>query len=112
MPVIANIQYFSYQDGILTINMIPPTPIGGWSITWSLTKRFGSTDYIAQRFVSSGLNNVSGINITNSGEGIFNVQVKSVDTSGLEWGNYAIYVKRTDSGFVTPLQEGYMVLQP
>ena len=55
---------------------------------------------------------VSGITVTNSGAGQFQVAIRSVNTSGLDLGNYAYTFIRTDSGFRTTLAEGYVILTP
>lgn len=102
--------WIKYDDGVLTIALTPPAPIGGWDLRFSLTKRFGGESLLVTKSCASGYNNVSGINIVNSGQGIFNVALSSVDTSGLQPGLYASRCERMNSGARTTLSEGYMVL--
>ena len=100
-----------FEDGLLTITLTPPTSIRNWSIEWKLQKRFGYSPYpIAVASVTSGLNNVSGINIINADQGVFTVNLIGALTSGLDAGNYVNTSVRTDSGFNTVLSEGYLQL--
>jgi hypothetical protein len=101
-----------YEDGILTVSMSPPVAIGGWEIQFKTTKRFGGTTNLFTKSVASGFNGQSGITITNSGAGIFNIQVNSVDSSGLDFGNYAAVSERLNSGSRTTLTEGFLLLMP
>ncbi len=112
MPVLADFSMVKFEDGILTLELAPPIAIGGMLLNFNLFKRFGSSEYIAQRWVGSGLNNQSGINITSSGQGRMNISLWENDSSGLEFGNYAFNIKRLDSGSRTVLTEGYLVLEP
>ncbi len=97
------------EDGTLTIQMTPPTAVGGWDARFDIAKRFGGTP-IVTKYVASGFNGVSGITITNSGQGIFSVRIDAADSSGLDEGVYASWLKRTSSGFSTVLFEGYRLL--
>ena len=101
-----------YEDGVLTIPMVPPVAIGGWSIRYTEQKRFGGSTNLITKSVASGFNGASGITITNSGQGIFNIAINSVDSSGLEYGNDAFVVERMDSGHRTSLTEGYRLINP
>ena len=101
-----------YEDGTLTISMIPPTPIGGMSIEFVAQKHFGGETKLIQKYIASGLNGQSGITVTNSGMGVFNVQIDSVDSSGLNFGNIAYAANRTNSGMFAALTEGYIILTP
>lgn len=102
-----------YSDGILTIGMQPATAIGGWSLLFQVSKRFDSSSGLITKSVASGYGGgQSGITVTNSGLGQFNVRFNSVDTSGLDAGLYAFSCTRTDSGFVTPTNKGWFVLLP
>lgn len=114
MPIIANIPIHVGEDGTVTVTMTPPVAIGGWQVRAQITKRFGSNTNsgIITAFVSSGLNNQSGINVTNSGAGIFQFKIPGVSTSGLDPGNYACEVRRLDSGRNTLLEQGYLELKP
>lgn len=112
MPIIADYTIVRMEDGLLTIDMTPPVAIGGWNIRFQCMKRFDSSSGLITKSVASGFNNASGINVANSGQGIFDVTINSVDTSGFDPGCYAYKVDRLDSGNVTCLAEGYMVLKP
>lgn len=116
MPVLADFTYAKYEDGLLTISLVPPTAIGQWTIQFNVTKRFdggfNGLSGIYTASVASGFNNVSGINILDSGKGTFQVTIPSVITSGIDHGNYAGQALRLDSGLRSTLSEGYLILQP
>ena len=112
MPVLADFSLARWEDGILTIGMEPPVPIGGWAMDFTLTRRFGQVSGICTKSVASGYNAQSGITVVNSGQGIFSVAIDSVNTSGLDYGNYSYVVMRRDSGHVTALVEGTLLLSP
>ena len=112
MPVIADFNLVRYEDGTLTISLSPPTPIGGANIRFLVQHHFGGISGLIQKSVASGYNAVSGITVTNSGQGVFNVALRSVDTSGFEYGNYAYTTERLDSGSRTVISEGFMKLLP
>lgn len=110
MPVQADFSVPRYNSFSFTVSLAPPVAIGGWGISFQVQKRFGGISGLITKSVSSGFNNSSGINITNSGLGIFTISIQGVDTSGLEYGNYAYAVDRTDTR--TTLSEGYMIVTP
>lgn len=101
-----------WEDGILQITMNPSVAIGGWTIRFQAQHRFGGISGAIQRYISTGKNNQSGINILNSGLGIFTVQINSVDTSGLDFSNLTYVTERMDSGFRTIINEGFIALLP
>lgn len=111
MPIYGDFSLVKYEDGILTINMNPPVPIGAWDIRFRLSKRFGSDELISEKTVASGFNNQSGINITDSGQGRFRITVKGSEMSGYDAGNYAFDVTRFTSGSRTTLAQGYLLLK-
>ena len=111
MPIIANIPIYVGEDGLVTVSMTPPVAIGGWLIRSQITKQFGSSSGIVTGYVGSGLNNTSGINVLNSGAGIFQFRVNGVQTSGLNPGNYACEIRRLDSGRNTLLETGFLELK-
>ena len=99
------------EDAVLEINLTPPVAIGGWNIHTRIQKRFGDVaSGILDKWMASGYYGTSGMNIVNSGQGIFNVAINSVETSGLDFGNYCYNVVRLDSGNRSVLVEGYMTL--
>jgi hypothetical protein len=101
-----------YEDGVLNIELQPPTAIGGWLINWSLYKRYGSpSSGIAIRSAASGYNGVSGVTVTDSGAGRFSVTFWGSDTSGLDAGNYVHSAVRMDSGFRTNIVDGFVSLE-
>lgn len=116
MPINTDVTISRFEDGVLTVAMAPPVAVGGWAITFRVQKYFGGGSSLASglinKSVSSGLNGASGITVTNSGQGVFAIDLRSVDTSGLQFGNYAYAVERTDSGNRTVLSQGYVLLGP
>lgn len=112
MAVLTDFAFIKFEDGVLTISMSPPVAIGGWEIQFKTTKRFGGVNNLITKSVSSGYNGQSGITVTNSGAGIFNVALGTQDTSGLEYGNYAAVTQRLNSGSMTTLTEGFLLLMP
>ncbi len=112
MPVLVDFSLSRPESATLTVSMTPAVPIGGWSIQFQALKRFGGISGLITKSVSSGFNGLSGITVTNSGQGVFNISLYSSDTSGLSYGNYAYSNMRLDSGFITVLTEGYLQLIP
>lgn len=112
MSVQANFSLARYEDGVLIVSMAPPVAIGAWSLRFQVQKRFGGSSNLITKTSTSGYNGTSGITITNSGEGVFNVAINGVDTSGLDYGNYSYSTDRLDSGNRKTLSEGYLVLLP
>lgn len=111
MAVQCDFNFARQEDGVLTVSMRPPTSVAGWTIEFNLMKRFGG-EAILTKSAASGYNGTSGISIVNLNQGIFNVQIDSIDTSGLAWNNYAYQTLRTNPGSRTELTEGFMVLTP
>ena len=113
MPLLQDFSLCQREDGLLIVPMKPPVAIGGWDIDFRLQKRFGEfTSGLIVKCVASGFNGASGITITNSGQGQFNVSINSADTSGFDFQNYAFAISRRNSGAVSVLTEGYMLLGP
>ena len=112
MPIIGNFYLARYEDGVLSIQLTPPTPIGGWSIQFQLMERFNASVDLYDAYVASGFNGTSGITVTNSGQAMFNVTIPSNSGSSMNEGNYAFKVTRTNSGSQTTLSEGYLILTP
>lgn len=102
-----------WEDGILTVELTPPTPIGGWDIRFKVQKRFGIASGLIQKSAASGfVAGQSGITFVNSGTGIINIAIQKPDTSGLDFGNYAVSIQRVNSGFQTALSQGFLILYP
>ena len=112
MAIQADFSLPKWCDGNLTITIAPPAPIGGWSLELQVTKRLGSSSGLITKSMSSGYYNVSGMNITNSGGGIFQAKFFKQDTSGLDFGNYAYTVQRTDSGLGSQVAFGSFIILP
>ncbi len=112
IPVEQDFSISRYVDVTVVIDVRPPTPIGGLDVRMTVAERFGSTSPKFVKSMNSGFYNVSGLTILDSGRGILQATIRSVDTSGLDWGNYAFEVKRWDSGCVTDLTQGYLILRP
>ena len=112
MPVIGDFSIIKLEDGILYVELAPPVAIGGMALSCQVTRRFGGTSGLIQKSVSSGFNGASGISVINSGQGMLSVAIRSQDTSGLDYGNYAFSILRTDSGSRTVLTEGFFVVEP
>jgi hypothetical protein len=110
--MIQDFRYIQYKAGTLTVGVTPPVPIGDWDIRFQVTKRFGGASGLIQKYYSSGYNGASGITIVDSGAGIFNIGLKSVDTSGLMWGNYAYTAERRNSGVEGTISLGTLILLP
>lgn len=110
MPIVTDYSLARSETGTLTVSMIPPTPIGGWTLEYRLTKRFGSSDYIILGSVTSGYNGVSGITVVNSGNGIVNITNQPAFVSGKTPGNYAWQLVRTDSGMATEIAKGFRLM--
>lgn len=107
MSTLMDFQMGRQEDYTLVIQMTPPTPIVGWTLQFSMMKRFGG---VSGLFPPKTIG--SGIIINNSNLGIFSVGINSVDTSGIEYGNYAYLAQRLDSGQQTNLSEGYGLISP
>lgn len=113
MPVYTDLQMVKFEDGTFVVSLAPPAPIGGFSLRWQIMKRFGSTSGLVVKSAASGYgNNVSGINVTNSGAGVMQITLNSSDTSGLDYGNYVHALERLDSGSRTVISEGFFSVLP
>lgn len=112
MPVYKDFNLVRYEDGTLIVSMTPPIPIGGWDISFSVNKHFGMGigSGLINKYVGSGYNNQSGINITNSGNGVFSVSIRSMDTSGVDAGSYVYSIDRVTSGNRSSLTQGYFTV--
>lgn len=111
MPIQTDFSQWRYADGLLTISMTPPVAIGAWSINVDFNKRFGAATPLFRKSITSGFNASSGITITDSGIGSFVVAIDGVNTSGFDAANYVFRATRVDSGFVTPIAEGFMTVR-
>jgi len=110
MPVQIDTSFCIQEDVSITVVMTPPVSIINWNVQFSMSHRFGSTNPLITKSMSSGYVNVSGIAPVKTDVGIFNVTIRSQDTSGLPPGNYAYQTQRLDSGSRTVLSLGYISL--
>lgn len=99
-------------DTTIGVQLTPAVAIGGWNIEFEMKTHFGGVSGIITKSVASGFNGASGITVTNSGEGLFNISIRAGDTSGLLYAPYAYTTRRDDSGFKTVLTEGFCNLVP
>jgi hypothetical protein len=112
MPTISNFTWTRFDDGSLVINLDPPTAIGGQNLAFTLGRYFGGAMDTIVKTAASGFNGVSGLTVVNSGQGQMSVALTALDTSGLDFGNWAYRVARTTSGQVVAFTEGFCLLQP
>lgn len=112
MPVYSDFSLCRQEDGTLQVSMVPAVNVSGWPIQFSLSNRFGSDTPLVVKSCASGFNNVSGINVVDGAQGVLQIQIDSINTSGLEYGNYAARTERLSSGARTALTEGYLLLLP
>lgn len=111
MPILQDFTLSQNETGALVVSMAPPTPIGGWTIQYNQTRRFGGTTIILKN-LASGFSGASGITVTNSGTGVFQVQLNAGEMSGLDWGAYSYIIQRTDVDAETNISEGYRLCSP
>lgn len=110
MPIYSDFPLARYEDGVLTIVLTPPEPIGGKTIEFVVAHRFGGDPFVTKS-VASGYNAVSGIEVTDSGAGVMSIPLfGTVDLSGQPAKNYAWECLRVDSGYRTIYAQGYVVL--
>lgn len=112
MPVFTNFSIVRYEDGVLTVQLVNPAAVGGWDIRADFSRRLGGTPFVSKYSYSGSANGVSGITITNSGQGVFQVKIDSPDTSGFYSQNVAYDINRTNSGHVTCISQGYVSVFP
>lgn len=115
MTIHVDFPFARYEDGLLTVSMAPPTAVGGSSLRFSVTKRFGASlsgVELVKSCASGYGDGVSGVTVLNSGTGIFRISLSEADTSGMAPGCHAAAVERLDSGNRKTLCEGYLILAP
>lgn len=115
MPTYQNFGFARYEDGLLTISLAPPTAIGGQNLRFQVLKRFGDSSGLILKSIASGVaasGFASGISIISSGNGVLRVQIRSADTSGLDYGVYGWQLERTDSGSRQVISTGWFHLGP
>lgn len=112
MPILADFPFTVGTDATITLALEPPAGVSGFTIQFQAGPRFGWTSGLINKYTSSGLNNVSGINVTDYTNGVMKITLNGVDTSGMDPSNLAYKVWRTDSGNVDTYAQGYIILQP
>lgn len=112
MSVRTNFSFIRMEDGVLAISMTPPQPVGGWNLRFERRKYPESSGGIVTKVCASGFGgtNVSGIIITNSGNGTIQVVINSADNSGDPF-PYHHRLERLDSGYRSVLLEGFYTLR-
>lgn len=106
MPVRIDFSLVRGEDAVLSMAMTPAEPVGGWTMQFQVGKRFGWSSGLITKSCASGFNGVSGMAVTNSGNGNVRITINRADTSGLEQANYAYQLARLDSGYATVTTEG------
>jgi len=113
MAVSIEVALSRFEDGVLTTTLAPPANISGWEIRYLVTKRVGGGSGVVERWAASGYGGgESGITITDSGQGVFTTDLRSVDFSGQDFGAYAVSIDRMDSGSRTKLAGGWYLNTP
>lgn len=111
MAIQMDFSFTAGQDGVIHVSLQPPMPIGGLDIEFTLCKRQGGTPLITGLCGSGFGAGQSGITVTNSGVGQFDVAMPGRLTSGWEPGNYYHRTRVTTSGRNTPLVDGYDMME-
>lgn len=112
MPAFGDISLVKFEDATFVFPLTPATPVGGWSVEFLLTRRRGegASGLVVKSCASGYGAGQSGVSVTDSGLGRFSVAWRGADGSGLDPGNYAFSLRRTDSGFSKELTQGTLVL--
>ena len=87
-----------------------PTPVGGWDVRFELSKRFGEPEPFIVKSSASGYSGVSGVTVTNSGQGSWSIPLYNAEVSGRDPGAYAYMFSRYTSGIRTELTKGYRLM--
>ncbi len=93
------------------MSLAPPTAVGGWTVVYEQMKRADGVPFITKQ-IASGFSAQSGITVVNSGQGVFAIQLFQSEMSGRNPGAFFYRVRRTDSGSLTPVSEGYRAYVP
>ena len=94
-----DVKWAKFDDGVLSFQVIPLDDISQWTIVFEVREDFESSSGLIVKSIGSGMNalsgsQASGISISSSGEGRYNIHLDYADTSGLSLTNYA-YTKRS-----------------
>jgi tRNA threonylcarbamoyladenosine modification (KEOPS) complex Pcc1 subunit len=107
MATYADIFVNKATDETITIGLNPATDISLYSLQFSVRSRFGGESGFIIKSVTSGYSASSGITITNSGQGVMNIQINATDTSGLQTGIYSYDLERINSGSRAVITQGF-----
>lgn len=110
MPIESDFLLQRDENGNIIITLDTPAPIGGEYLRFQMSKRFGSASGIYSAYSNSGMDGVSGLTITNSGQGKVQIAFEPSHVSGLNAGNYACKLQRLSSGRWTKIWEGFRVM--
>jgi hypothetical protein len=113
MPQQLNFILPEQQTANINIGLTPPTSISGWTIQFDLMYRPGSPQPIISLFLASGYaNGQSGITLVNGSTGVVSLNLNPSQVSGIGQFHEILYYQsyRTDSGFPTPLNNGFRLL--
>lgn len=103
----------SFVNGTLQVALAPPAPISGATIQFDLLYRFDSPQPIVSKYLASGYSNgESGCTLVDGAAGVFQITLTPADMSGLDNGNYAYTVRRTDAGNVASYTAGFRLCNP
>ena len=111
MPIIHNFSIVHREPGKFPISLSPAVSIGGRTIEYVLLNHYGGQPRLTKS-AASGFSAVSGITITNSSEGKFQVDIIGADTSGWPFGVYPHEARIISGGGRITLTQGYMTLLP
>ena len=113
MTIATNYSFARGDDVTLQVSMVPPTSIAGWSIQFLVQKHFGGLSGLITKTGASGYGGgQSGVTVTNSGQGVFNIAIAAQNTSGFEFSPLSYAITRLDSGSTNVLTEGFVNILP
>ena len=107
MPAYTEFEIAQWSDGVLTVALNPPFPVGGVSIIFTMSKRDGGSPLVSKVCNSGYGAGQSGIIVTNSGQGKMSVIFSPPEVSGLSPGAYQIRMTALISGKTVPVLQGY-----
>ena len=102
----ANFSFYKGEDVAISDTMSPATAIAGWSLQFTVRKKFGDATALVTKTTGAG------ITITDSVNGVFKITLAGADTAGLDLTAYVYDIQRIDSGSRTVLTIGNMTLLP
>lgn len=98
-----NVEWFRGEDILITFTMVPTTDITGWNISCAVKKTLDMPT-VALAIPAT---------IANPTDGVFTVPVTAAqNTTVLGSGSYVYAVERVDSGSISVLSEGTILVKP